>query len=408
MSPTCGLRRWLVFNGVGAIGAAVQLAVLGVLVHAFHVHVLVATAIAVEAAIVHNFLWHQRWTWRDRPINSVGLLLRFAGFHVLNGGVSLVGNLAVMHVLTGRFGIDPLTANAGAVIACSVVNFCSSELLVFRAARVTAAGFAATLLMTTPVSAHSADALAIELRPGTLAAWRAYEQKVDERYHRVTADGSPFLAHDEFRLSTWRDVVRGGGIAMAQVESPMPGTPRPSIPDGRIHHWIGAVFVPGVTVADVVRRLRDRAGHEAGAYDDVLSSKLLRRDGDELTVYLKLRRQSVITVVYNTEHAVVYRRLGDARATSRSVATKIAELADPGTPQEREKPAGSDRGFLWRLNAYWRYEQVDGGVVIECESISLSRGVPTLLRPFISGVVDGIARDALEKTLKGVRTVTGG
>jgi hypothetical protein len=192
---------------------------------------------------------------------------------------------------------------------------------------------------------------------------------------------------------------------MARIDAPAAGASRPSIPDGRVHHWVGAVFVRGLTVADVVRRLQEAAGAESASYQDVLASKLLKKDGDRLQVYLKLRRHSLITVVYNTEHAVEYRRLGDKRATSRSVATKIAELADAGTPREREKPPGSDSGFLWKLNAYWRYEQVDDGVVIECESISLSRGVPVLLRPFISGVVDGIARGALEQTLGNVRNV---
>ena len=106
-----------------------------------------------------------------------------------------------------------------------------------------------------------------------------------------------------------------------------------------------------------------------------------------------------MTVTYNTEHAVAYRRLAGSRATARSVSTRIAELADAGTPQEREQPADEDQGFLWRLNAYWRYEAVDGGVLIECESISLSRDVPLLLRYIIGGIVDGIARESLERTL---------
>ena len=118
---------------------------------------------------------------------------------------------------------------------------------------------------------------------------------------------------------------------------------------------------------------------------------------------MKLRRESVITVTYNTEHAVEYRRLAPARASSRSVATKIAELENAGTAQEREKAAGNDHGFLWRLNAYWRYEQVDGGVIIECESVSLSRSVPALLRPFVMGTVERIARESLQKTLVSLR-----
>jgi hypothetical protein len=108
-------------------------------------------------------------------------------------------------------------------------------------------------------------------------------------------------------------------------------------------------------------------------------------------------------VTYDTEHAIENRRLSETRASKRSVATKIAELADAGTPREREKPPGSDRGFLWRLNAYWRYEQIDGGVLIECESVSLSRSVPMLLRPFVSGIVERIARESLQKTLMSLK-----
>ena len=408
MSPPAGLRRWLVFNGVGIVGAVLQLGVLAALTERLAVHYLAATAIAVEAALLHNFVWHQRWTWRDRPVSTrADILRRLATFHLLSGSVSFAGNLVLMYLLTGGFGAHPLAANIVAVIACSLVNFCANEIVVFRTVR-RLPGAAAAMIVIAGVfpPGAAADELAIELQPATLAAWRAYEQKVDERYRRLTPERSPFLAHDEFGRSNWRDVVRSGGVAMAQVETPTPGTPRPAVPDGRIHHWLGAVFVPGVTVDEVIRRLQEGAGRESQSYEDVLASKLLKNNGDQLTVYLKIRRESVLTVVYNTEHEVVYRRLGSARATSRSVATKIVELADPGTPDEREKAPGSDRGFLWRLNAYWRYEQLDGGVLIECESISLSRGVPTLLRPFISGVVDGIARDALEKTLVGVKRVS--
>ena len=70
----------------------------------------------------------------------------------------------------------------------------------------------------------------------------------------------------------------------------------------------------------------------------------------------------------------------------------------------RRRPA-KDSGYLWRLNAYWRYEQSNDGVLIECESVSLSRGIPTLLRPFISGVVEGVARESLERTLASLRQV---
>jgi hypothetical protein len=93
------------------------------------------------------------------------------------------------------------------------------------------------------------------------------------------------------------------------------------------------------------------------------------------------------------------------RAAARSVATRIAELADAGTAKEREKPADDDSGFLWRLNAYWRYEEVPGGVIVECESVSLSRSVPMVVRPVANPIVDRIARESLQRTLDSLKRV---
>ena len=84
---------------------------------------------------------------------------------------------------------------------------------------------------------------------------------------------------------------------------------------------------------------------------------------------------------------------------------KIAELTAAGTPQEREKTPDNDSGYLWRLNAYWRYEEVPGGVLIECESVSLSRSVPMLFRPLVNPIANRLARGSLESTLISLRGV---
>ena len=406
MEPRKGVGRWLVFNGIGLAGVVVQLGVLAALLAA-GIHYLVATALAVEAAVLHNFVWHERWTWRDRP--AAGLrhrLARLLQFHLLNGMVSLMGNLVVMAVLTRRLG--PFAANITAVVACSMVNFFGSDRVVFgdlrkrRPVALTLIVLSAALLSPTVHAASDGDWTA--LKPTTLAAWNAYDQQVEARFAR--ADQNPFFAQDAFPgAPAWRDAARAGGIAMLRIESAMPKAQAPDVPDGRIHHWAGAVFVPGVTVDAVVQRIREHAGRESESYEDVLASRLISKDGDRLRVFMKLRRSAVITVTYNTEHAVDYRKISATRITARSVATKIAELENAGTQSEREKAPGADHGFLWRLNAYWRYEQVDGGVLIECESVSLSRGVPMLLKPFVSGMVERIARESLEKTLSSLRAV---
>jgi hypothetical protein len=106
---------------------------------------------------------------------------------------------------------------------------------------------------------------------------------------------------------------------------------------------------------------------------------------------------------YNTEHFVRYTRHGPDRASSRTVSTRIAELADPGTPTEREKPLGEDREFLWRMKSHWRYLDVPEGVLVECESITLSRSVPLLARPLLGPIINSVARESMERTLAKLR-----
>ena len=379
-------RRWVAFNAVGALGVVLQLGLLALLVHGAGVHYLIATLVAVEATVLHNFAWHQRWTWQDRPpVSGLEAVTRLARFHVLNGGISLVGNTVAMAVLTGHVGIEPVVANLAAIALCSLANFAASERLVFRSAGI--AGV--VMVLGVPPAAFAG--------PGSeaLNGWKAYTATVDGRFDSASHTGTFFTLDTPAGKGGWRDTVKNGAVAMTEIETP-------GIPGGKIHHWVGAVFVPGARLEEVIGRLRRNAGSEADAYDDVLASKLLSASGDRVAVFMKLRRESIMTVTYNTEHDVEYRRLGAARAASRSVATRIAELASAGTAREREKAPGDDNGFLWRLNAYWRYEQVDGGVLIECESVSLSRSIPLVLRPFVTSTVDKIARESLDRTLRSV------
>lgn len=124
--------RFVRFNGVGAIGFAVQLAVLAGLLRA-GVPYLMATALAVEASILNNFVWHERWTWRDRPASGRARLLRLGRFHLLNGVVSLGGNLLMVWGLVGETGLDPILANVIAVITCGLINYFGADRVVFEA-----------------------------------------------------------------------------------------------------------------------------------------------------------------------------------------------------------------------------------------------------------------------------------
>lgn len=121
--------RWLKFNAVGGIGIGVQLVVLSVLKSGLHLDYLVATTLAVEAAVIHNFFWHERFTWAERVGDSS--LLRFAKFNLTTGLFSIVGNLVLMRLLVGWGRMNFLLANMVTIAACSLANFVVSDRMVF-------------------------------------------------------------------------------------------------------------------------------------------------------------------------------------------------------------------------------------------------------------------------------------
>ena len=126
--------RWLKFNAVGGIGIVVQLAALAVFRSWLKLDYLLATGLAVEIAVVHNFLWHERYTWADRPATgAMQSLVRLAKFNASNGAVSMVGNLGLMRLLVGEMLFNYVAANLIAVVVCSLVNFLLSDRFVFDA-----------------------------------------------------------------------------------------------------------------------------------------------------------------------------------------------------------------------------------------------------------------------------------
>lgn len=274
-----------------------------------------------------------------------------------------------------------------------------------------AAAVAIGLIAATAVAA----ARAIDLQPATRLAFDAYVAAVEARIARELAAGRGFLGSDfgdAASAASTRQALLDGGMPIARLQATGADGKDLSVPDGIVHHWRGAVLVPGARLDPV---LKDLQSPDPRRYvqDDVLEFRMLSQRGDEAQVFLKLVRRSIVTVTYNTEHAVRFVRLTPDRAHSRSVATRIAEIENAGTPQERELPVGRDRGFLWRMNSYWRYERVPQGVLVELESVTLSRDLPGAVR-FVAGpIIDSVARDSIERTLRAVRlrlesTVAGG
>jgi dolichol-phosphate mannosyltransferase len=129
------IQRPAKFAFVGTIGVLIQLAVLEVLT-ALGLHYLWATAFAVEAAVLHNFMWHQRFTWRDGGSQSAETGLRLLRFHLSNGAISILGSLLLMRWLVGQFGLKVLLANLLTIAACSVGNFLASDRWVFLSTQI--------------------------------------------------------------------------------------------------------------------------------------------------------------------------------------------------------------------------------------------------------------------------------
>jgi hypothetical protein len=118
---------------------------------------------------------------------------------------------------------------------------------------------------------------------------------------------------------------------------------------------------------------------------------------------MRLRKKKVITVVLDTEHEVHYFQLDPLRWYSRSYTTRIAEVDNPGEPDERQLPPGADHGFLWRLYSYWKFQERDGGVYVECQALSLTRNVPLGLGWLIEPIIRQLPRESLANTLRATR-----
>jgi putative flippase GtrA len=121
-----------VFTAVGVAGFALQTAALWLLVGRMGLPAVPATLMATEAAVLHNFAWHVRWTWADRPSGPREMAMRLLRFNVANGGVSLAGGAALMALLVDALGVHYLLANVVAVVICSAANYLAGDRWVFR------------------------------------------------------------------------------------------------------------------------------------------------------------------------------------------------------------------------------------------------------------------------------------
>jgi hypothetical protein len=239
------------------------------------------------------------------------------------------------------------------------------------------------------------DATRVQLKPPTVEAFDKYMQAAQARFDS-SLHGGPFLWVD---ASAARKRAVSEGKILAEPSNQSGDI---EVPGGLIHDWTGAVFVPGANLARTLSMVEDYPNHKNIYRPEVTDSRLLSRHGDDFHVFLRVVKTQILTVVLNTEHDVRYVRLDRARWYSKSFTTRIAEVEDPG-PNERELPPGNDHGFMWRLNTFWKFEERDGGVYLECQAISLTRDVPVGLGWLINPIIRSLPRESLTNTLKATR-----
>ena len=391
-------QRLARFAAAGLGGFVVQLGALAALTMVLNVHYLTATIIAVEAAILVNFFWHERWTWgaRVRGCEGAGVLGRLLKFNALTAVTSILGSVVVTTFLIETASMDPIVSNSISVLVLGALNFVGSERFIFRAVAL------AAVIAVAPSAQASEEAI---LKAKTASDFAKYVAAVEARRARDISDNEPFLGIERqppVQLTRTIAALKRGEVIVTRGAARDDSSNEVSIEGGLINHWRGTVFVPNVKLEAMLKVLQEPQS-DKHKQEDVLSSRVVSRDGDRQKVFLRLRRTKFVTVVYDTEYDVEYRRLAQDRAWSNSISSKVVEIENAGTPREQALPEGNDSGFMWRLNSYWRYKQLDDGVLVEIESLTLSRSLPAVIGPLIRPIVNSTARESMTRTLASVR-----
>ncbi|MEO5739646.1 MAG: hypothetical protein ABIS29_03520 [Vicinamibacterales bacterium] len=241
--------------------------------------------------------------------------------------------------------------------------------------------------------------------PATSVAFDRYARLTEQRIDAEVGRTSDFLWIDTLPKSRHAEVLRGlqqGGVIIERLQT-RDGSKEIGVPDGLIHHWVGTVFVPHAGVKETVALMQDYDRHAKYFGPAVAGSKRLERDGNRFRVALRFYVKKIIAVTMDTDNDAEFFTLAADRAHSRIRSTRVSEIANAGTPQERPKPSGEENGFMWNLNTYWRFLERDGGTYVQCESLTLTRDVPFALAWIVRPIVTQMPKESLTFTLAKVR-----
>lgn len=240
------------------------------------------------------------------------------------------------------------------------------------------------------IVALAAACACAEPSPAATAAFNAYISQVEARIAQQHKSANTFLASEP------ADRLMRGELLIEQLTP----DPAPDTPGAMLHDWRGTAFVAGATAVDFERVMKNFACYRQTFAPQVVKSSVLQQQGDRFETLMRVRQKHVITVVLDTTYDVTFERPDAQRGYSISRSERISEIKSPGTSEERPLSSGEEHGFLWRLNTYWSYEERDGGLYMQIESVSLTRSIPTGLAWAIRPFVESVPRESLEFTLR--------
>jgi hypothetical protein len=239
--------------------------------------------------------------------------------------------------------------------------------------------------------------LSTHLDPQTDKEFQAYIDSAETQLNQRWSDPNKSLEIESSPEDLKR--VMSGEII---VHPTVPNTPT-EVYDGLVHDWTGDVFIPNTSIAKLIALLQD-FDHHAALYPEIRRSRLLRKDNNHVTGYLRVEQKSgVIDIVLDVYNDTRYRQVAGGRWVSESHTEKIQQVLDAGTTREKLLPPGEGYGFLWRMNNYWIFEARDGGVLMECRNISLSRSVPSAVAWMVNPIIKEQPKISMTSTLSSTR-----
>jgi len=233
------------------------------------------------------------------------------------------------------------------------------------------------------------------LEPTTSQAWEDYVHAASLRMQQRLSPGQCFLWVDEAPDRLAR--VRAGEIVVSPVG---PQVPR-KVPSGLIHDWVGAVFIPNVSLNDVQQVVRDYARYKDLYQPNVVDSKVIpsAEDKDRFSMLL-LNQTLLLKMAFDADYESSYFQVDDRRAYSVERTTRVQEIQEYGSPAQHALEEGEGHGIIWGLSGFTRFMERDGGVYMELEAIELSRDIPASMRWLVEPIVRRVSRSSLSTSLQ--------